>query len=555
MLSTWVDSFFKGIYKLFLLLLFPVLFCIYIIGYKMNYCEGLKMAILLPNQILFVIALLGLVVCLGLLIWGKRFELTPKRNWIINILLAVGFLLLFFFNVMISKEITFYLPYDVMVVREGAYHVHSQRPLGYQAYYSMYPNNIPIMYLLGRLRRWASEFKNYAYPTDFFWTQVGCGLVSVAGFFSVMLIKKITRNVIAVLVNFLLFFQLVAMSAWKMVPYTDTYGICFGVMAIYFYVSYRVTKKNWAKHTYMVLSVLSVAVGGVIKPSLYVILIAMVGVEFLFLLKNFKENWKYFLVQILLAGLLFAGSKLYLNYVIDEIGLEFNPVVSATWHHYFAMGLNEETTGGYNSYYVALFGQHQFSKEDRIAAEIDEIKRSYSDRGFIGSLYFYLRKLVMTFNDGQFGWKTEVWADRYMDGIAGNNGFMEFLRGVYWDGPYVGRYNTLCQLLWLFSMLGFPGICLSQKNKETPPILVVSFLGIFFYQMFFEARARYLFVFLPLLLSMCVYGFYQYSCVLEPFALKVWSKVQKKLKIANTVLMATPDMKEISQDFSDVEAK
>ena len=46
--------------------------------------------------------------------------------------------------------------------------------------------------------------------------------------------------------------------------------------------------------------------------------------------------------------------------------------------------------------------------------------------------------------------------------------------------------------------------------KEKYAVLVVSFLGIFFYQMLFEARARYLLVFFPLLCVMSICGIWQY---------------------------------------------
>ena len=44
----------------------------------------------------------------------------------------------------------------------------------------------------------------------------------------------------------------------------------------------------------------------------------------------------------------------------------------------------------------------------------------------------------------------------------------------------------------------------------------VGFLGIFFYQMLFEARARYLFVFLPVLIGASFVGFFKITALLSP---------------------------------------
>ena len=53
--------------------------------------------------------------------------------------------------------------------------------------------------------------------------------------------------------------------------------------------------------------------------------------------------------------------------------------------------------------------------------------------------------------------------------------------------------------------------------------LLIIFFGVYFYQMLFEARARYLFVFLPVLLIMVMQGY----CNLSTIAGTILSKRKK----------------------------
>ena len=180
------------------------------------------------------------------------------------------------------------------------------------------------------------------------------------------------------------------------------------------------------------------------------------------------------------------------------------------------MGLNEATTGAYNSE-DALFGEFQTSRSDRIEAELERASQRLKDRGLWGDIYFYLRKLVMTFNDGTFGWNMEIYVYDYYPGeMASNTALTQRLRSIYWGNELnydVGGYKTFCQLVWIFAMLGIPGICLADEStREKYGFLIVCFLGIFFYQMLFEARARYLYCFLPAILPMAACGIQHYTC-------------------------------------------
>ena len=177
-----------GILRVLLLIVFlPVLFCVVMIGNNMDYNEGLKLATRLPNQVLLLIALVGMAFCIFLFWKFKDVVLSFRANWVVNGILALLFFALYFVNVWVAKEIGFYPPWDIMVTRGVAREIAYERPVGYFYYLSTYSNNIPISYILGRLYRKAMEMQSYPYVYDFIWIQVNCALISIAGFLVVFL--------------------------------------------------------------------------------------------------------------------------------------------------------------------------------------------------------------------------------------------------------------------------------------------------------------------------------------------------------------------------------
>lgn len=503
----------------------PVLLCVVFVGTNMDYWETVKVSTRLSNPVLLVMALAGMAVCIFLFRKFSHIRFSTKGNRIADGVLLGLFFLLFLINIQVAKEIAFHLPTDYMMVSGVAYKVAKGEPVGPFYYLSMYPNNIPISYILGRLYQNVSEWKNYPYIYEFFWLQVNCALISIAGFFSCLTVKKLTGKLMPVVAAFGLYLILGGISPWKIAAYTDTYSMAFPVMCIYFYLCYRDAGHLWSKYACLLLSIAAGMTGGFIKPSVYLVVISLLAWESISFLTACREQTqknlpmvskqlKFFLPAVLMTLAFVWGTNVYRDHLIDKIGLDFNEELAAGWQQYFLMGLNEETTGAYNSD-DALFGEFQTSRSDRIQEELRRAAGRFRERGFWGSIWFYLRKMVMTFNDGTFGWNMEIYIyDRYPDHMASNTALTQRLRSIFWSNEMnydVGGYRTLCQLVWIFSLLGIPGICLCRDSaRDRYGILLVCFLGIFFYQMLFEARARYLFCFLPLILPITVCGIQQY---------------------------------------------
>lgn len=515
---------------LMLVVFLPVLFCVLFIGNHMNYFETMKLQILVPTIILTILALIGTAFCISLLffIHEKRFD--RKANTICNLTLLILFCILYFVNLRVARDIAFKIPWDINVVCSLATNYAYNQPLGDHAYLSMYSNNIPITYLLGTILKNTDKLNNYPYESTFIWIQINCILLSLSGYFCCLTIKKLTKKILPTILTFIIYLSLIGVSPWKIAPYTDTYGIFFPIISLYLYVCYMTTSKTSLKYLYIVLALIGGMAGGFIKPSIYISVIAIIMTECIYAISDIKNKWHFLLAEIILLVIITFCSNSAKDYMIQKINLDFNPEIEESWHHYFMMGLNEETTGGYYSNDVGIMiGQYQDSKLDRNKAEIEIAISRLHDRGVVGTFYFWLRKMVMTFNDGTFGWRSEVWiSDYYSADLATNTKLTTFLRNIFWpDATRMGGYNTLCQLAWFICLLGIPGIILGNKEQRSKYlILSLYFLGFFFYQMFFEARARYLFVCLPIVIILSVCGMQNYVFRLKYFYLKRLSKKQ-----------------------------
>jgi Ni,Fe-hydrogenase I cytochrome b subunit len=84
-----------------------------------------------------------------------------KTNYIFYALLFIFALLTYFGIYYFSRQIAFYVPWDVSVVRGNALNFARGEHLDSEVYFQIYENNIPIVYVLGKLYKKAVEHFDY----------------------------------------------------------------------------------------------------------------------------------------------------------------------------------------------------------------------------------------------------------------------------------------------------------------------------------------------------------------------------------------------------------
>ncbi len=273
---------------------------------------------------------------------------------------------------------------------------------------------------------------------------------------------------------------------------------------------YYHAKNNIVRMVYFGLAFLTGVLGSLVKPTVLIVAVAIVLLEFSHLIFHMKQEWKQALIKlglIVLTVFLYKGA---LNYIYEETGYEQNKEISATFHHYMVMGLNQETTGSYSPEDASLIGQYP-NREERIKVQMGMVGTRIKDMGFAGYLKFLLTKTVMTFNDGTFNWGREgvYYLEKYP--VLSQGSYVYALKKVFWpEHQYSEAFGTFCQTVWLAVLFALPGLCLYKKHNRSLNLILLSVLGIMLYLMLFEARARYLICFTPIFILGSVIGIVRY---------------------------------------------
>lgn len=517
----------KVVNTLMLAIFIPVLFCVMFIGNKMDYFDDVKADILVPNALLTLIALGVLGLGLWLLSLGRKIQWSRRMNWYLNLGLAVLFTGFFFFCLALSKETVFDMSVDQGTVRRAAIDVAHGIPMGYQFGFSIDYNNLPITHILSLLYRWGEEWPWFHYHPEYLWVIVGCLSVTAAGFCCCEMVKKLTKNPVAVLLAFGLYLLTAGLCPWKYIPYTDSYGIFFPVLCLLLYLYSRDCGNIFGKMILLAASLLSGAVGGYIKPSAYIAILAVLGVEgitFLDALIEWRKGKKKapgkggegirlrnaglsLVLGLLLACMLYSGYDVYQEHIIQALGLEYNEELESTLQYYFFSSTNELTTGSFTIEDFGVFGEFQFSKEERNAACMERAWERIRQRGPVGTVYFCLKKLVKSFNDGTFAWTDVRYSEPFPENLTHANRAAEFLRSLFMPGGIrQAWYDTFAEQVWIFLLIGIPGIVLGKRERAPYMVFAVLLIGILVYLMLFESGARYLYIFLPVLIVMSVCG-------------------------------------------------
>ncbi len=516
----------KCVGLLMCLLFLPTLFCVMFIGNHMDYFDdGAKADLLVPSAVLSVAAVAALVICIWLIRLGKKIEMTRRVSRLTDLILVILYIGFYFLVLWLAREVVFDLSGDMLTVRESAKDFANGIALGYRYYFSIYYNNIPILYILGRLYRLAQNLTWFHHDPEYLWVIGGCLLTTGAGFCCCEIVKKITGNVAAVALSFLLYLLTAGISPWKAVPYTDSYGIFFPILCILLYLCSKDCKHNISKIILLFLAVMAGVAGGLIKPSGYIAVLAVLGAEGVAFIEKlpgvFREKsaginhfWKGaasaafpLCLTILFFTLGYWGSGRYTDYMITDMQFDYNAEIEASWQYYLLLGSNNESTGAYNFEDYAIFAEFQESKADRDEACLERAWARISERGILGNMYFGLLKLVRCFNDGTFFWQDTQYYEPFPEELMHDTALANLVRSFFFPGgSNQVKYNTAAQFVWIFILLGVPGILLLLKRKPQYIVFPVMVIGILLYLMLFEAGARYVYIFLPLFVTMAVCG-------------------------------------------------
>ena len=163
------------------------------------------------------------------------------------------------------------------------------------------------------------------------------------------------------------------------------------------------------------------------------------------------------------------------------------------------MGQNNESYGQYNKDDVEESDTK--GKRNDIEKTINRIK----ERKILGQFKFIKIKTLLNYNDGTFAWGRE--GDVFYYKILAKDSKISslFKNYFYKDYKYNYIFKIITQLLWILVLMltMFAGI---KDKKDKNSILYLSIIGITLFLTIFECRARYLYCYSPIFITLSMIG-------------------------------------------------
>ena len=222
--------------------------------------------------------------------------------------------------------------------------------------------------------------------------------------------------------------------------------------------------------------------------------------------KNEIQTNIYYIIIILMIILTGYITYTYIRKANNSMGIDVDKEKRFNITHYAMLGWNTESKGVFTIKDENFSGKYEKLK-DREKANIEELKKRISEMRIGGVINQIARKTLTNYNDGTFsGVATFVYIrDEYR--ISGlDNNLSEFLKNVYYErGKYNEIYTQIMQCLWI-SILIFNMFSYNDSKSRKIVIIILALIGLFLFETIFEARSRYIFVYVPLYIFIGVIG-------------------------------------------------
>ena len=421
-------------------------------------------------------------------------------------------------------------------------------------YYSRYANNLFLTYI----------FLNVYKIGEVIGIQNGYFLLlfiqsimfSVGGF----LIYKIAdmyfkeKYKIYSICTWIIYMLIVGLSPHIVLTYSD--GIGMFLSLILTYIIFKLEdkdKKNDGKEKNKLLQKSSISkiilillftnlsvLGYYIKPQIIIIPIAYIIIKILnifyliyMVIKNknedreigrkvrnerIKEEIIYYIILSILIIITGCIIYTYIKKANNSMGINVDKEKRFNITHYAMLGWNTESKGVFTVKDENFSGKYEKLK-DREKANLEELKRRITEMGLGGVINQIARKILTNYNDGTFsGVATFVYIRKEYNIEGINKELSKFLKNIYYEnGKYNMIYTQIMQCLWI-GILIFNMFSYNDGKSTKISIIILGIIGLFIFEILFEARSRYIFIYVPLYIFLGVIGL---KNVLSFFVVKI----------------------------------
>ena len=416
-------------------------------------------------------------------------------------------LIIFIAQIIFCCSLFFYTGWDaggqvIPTARNIALHLNE--PID-QAYFSRYPNNTTVVLLYALIIKMGvsiSPVFSGVSQSVFLLFSFQCILSSLAGYLLSQIVKDLTGSDSLKKIAILFYLVLVGFSPWLIVPYSDSTALIFpiAILRIFQLLSNK-------KHS--LIKVMAIAFmtfwGYKIKPQVAIVTIAIVMVVCLEWLKKRKFGFHLDIIKKMAAIVgITAMSVFSYKAMITLSPFELNKDLEFGIPHFFMMGLNEWDNGGWYGEDVD-FSASCINREVRNSENIRVANERIKEYGATGMFKHLLKKTMTLYNDSTFAFGNE--GNFYVAIASWDNVFVNQLRRVFFNTGDLYIYSSsLRQLVWVFVLFAMLISIGNKTDSSTKRVTLFAIAGITLFELLFEVRARYLFIYVPLYIVMAIEG-------------------------------------------------
>lgn len=477
------------------------------------------------NTMLLDLLVAALLVCGSLMLprswWSKVSDFLDRYIWVVLLLLFLVHCTIAFY---LQVDITA-INWDAGVIAQSALETVTNPGLATTQwpYFADNPNNVGIWVFLS-LALWVADWVGIG-DLNFFTILLNVVLMNLAAVFTYLVARKYWGGRVALItLPFIILF--ITLSLWTQVFYTDTVGMLFPVLVLYFLAKLAESERVRWIVIWGVGAGVAVGLGYLIKPTTFILLIAVVLVHI------FADVYRRMESRLSLSAWM-QSTLLKISGVMIGLG-----VLMGVWYtiiypltgikgeglmpsHYFMMGLNTSCNASLEPVNVACghggwswpdAGRHldYDSMTEYQQFTYEEIGRRLSGFGVGGYINHLTDKGAWILGDGTFHGYGEG-NGKGMEPLFGGRGTELLASFMIKNGQFYGIFVNVLQVGWLAMLwlILIPILKGRTEYGEPESILRVSLLGLLLFLLLFEARSRYLYVFLPLFILLAVYGLKQ----------------------------------------------
>lgn len=486
--------------------------------------------ILLPISICLVGAIFAIV-------YKAKFKF---KRFSADAVFIVASLLFLILQVFLVRQYYFETAWDAATVRDSAINIvngDSPDPDWWPDYYDVNPNNRTIVSLFTVVIRVMSVLT--VDDPNFGLVLFQCGISWMTGVVLYFTVKRLTNSRRLACVAWLIYAVLVGLSPWVSIPYSDGVGLIIPITMIFL-----LTIKSQRS---LVRMLKWLALGGLgylslqIKPQTTIMFMAILIVVGLgIIVDKIRNGQPIFIIQRIINVTALVGGICLVMIPIKLINDTLVPIEvdrNLPITHYLMMGMNSETDGIYSGddvWFISLDGVYKEGDgsnppsrvvtTDEIAdRNIEELINRLKEMGIVGTVKLLVRKSLVNFNDGAFAWSGE--GNFYWSVEPPSSELAQSIREIFYipdkgNGVTSTRskykyFQTIEQGIWLAVLFFSIFSVLGHKKSRVIVSMMLGVIGLIVYEMLFEARARYIYTYVPIFILLAVFGLAKVACMMR----------------------------------------